>query len=178
MYRDGVYRDGMYRDGVYRNGMYRNGYEIVHKGQRFCCGANIWTTPPRYCEPLSCILHKEVPTTAIISSPAVFPSDPPTITQAPLSQTAHLHSPVQFQCVADGNPDPLVMWNFQGNPIAGAQGNIFTIAMAAGDNVGEYTCVTTNSVGEDSATAALTVLCEWLGIEAVNLDIDLNSVRN
>lgn len=87
-------------------------------------------------------------------------SDPPSITQSPLSQTAHLHSLVQFHCAADGNPDPLISWNFQGTPVPGAQGGIFTISSATAVNEGVYTCIAANTVDQDTADASLTILCE------------------
>ena len=62
--------------------------------------------------------------------------------------------------MADGNPDPLITWNYQGFPISGAVGNIFTIPSATANDVGTYTCIATNTVDEDTAEATLTVLCE------------------
>ena len=88
------------------------------------------------------------------------PSDPPSITQSPDSQTVHLTSPVLFQCTADGNPAPLITWNFQGSPIAGVQGGNLTVPSAGAADVGTYTCLASNLVGVASADASLTVLCE------------------
>lgn len=88
-------------------------------------------------------------------------SDPPSITQSPLSQTAHLNSLVQFHCAADGNPDPLISWNFQGTPIPEVQEGILTIPSATEVDVGVYTCTAANTVGQDTADASLIILCEW-----------------
>lgn len=88
-------------------------------------------------------------------------TDPPTITQSPVSQTAHLNSPVLFQCSADGNPAPLITWNYQGSPIVGGEGGNLTVPSAQAEDVGTYSCVASNSIGEASAEATLTVLCEY-----------------
>ena len=109
-----------------------------------------------------CTVETTLHNTNIISHHTHTPADPPTITQSPVSQTTHLHSPVLFQCSAHGNPAPLITWNFQGSPIAGVQEGNFTVPSAGAEDVGTYSCVASNSLGQTSADATLFVLCELM----------------
>ena len=94
--------------------------------------------------------------------PLSLSPDPPSVLQPPTNISVPLNRSAQFRCIPDGNPDPQISWQFQGVPIAGANGPIYSIAMVTGANGGQYTCVTSNAVGRTSATATLTVLCKCL----------------
>ena len=103
------------------------------------------------------LLHQWFPPPPLSPSP-----DPPSILQPPTNISVPLNRSAQFSCIPDGHPDPQISWQFQGAPIAGANGPIYSIAMVTGANGGQYTCMASNAVGRTSATATLTVLCKCL----------------
>ena len=103
------------------------------------------------------LLHQWLPPPPLSPSP-----DPPSILQPPTNISVPLNRSAQFSCIPDGHPDPQISWQFQGAPIAGANGPIYSIAMVTGANGGQYTCMASNAVGRTSVTATLTVLCKCL----------------
>ncbi|CAG5863670.1 unnamed protein product [Menidia menidia] len=71
---------------------------------------------------------------------------------------------VQLLCVAEGIPQPTLSWEKDGNPLSEIMGEYtilpsgeLAIDSAQPDDAGSYTCIATNSVGQDSWTVALSV---------------------
>ncbi|XP_023195302.1 hemicentin-1 [Xiphophorus maculatus] len=89
---------------------------------------------------------------------------PPSISGGKQEVVVVEKSQVQLVCVAEGIPQPELSWKKDGNPLSESRGE-FTILpsgeliidSAQPEDAGSYTCVATNSVGEDSWTVTLSV---------------------
>ncbi|MEQ2292216.1 Hemicentin-1, partial [Ameca splendens] len=73
-------------------------------------------------------------------------------------------SQAQLICVAEGIPQPKLSWEKDGNPLSESQGEYtilpsgeLVIDSAQPEDAGSYSCVATNSVGEDTWTVTLSV---------------------
>ncbi|XP_035996829.1 hemicentin-1 isoform X1 [Fundulus heteroclitus] len=73
-------------------------------------------------------------------------------------------SQARLMCVAEGFPQPKVSWKKDGTPLSESQGEYtilpsgeLVIDSAQPEDAGSYSCVATNSVGEDSWTVTLAV---------------------
>uniref|UniRef100_A0A3Q3ALP3 Hemicentin 1 n=1 Tax=Kryptolebias marmoratus TaxID=37003 RepID=A0A3Q3ALP3_KRYMA len=90
------------------------------------------------------------------------------------------NSHAQLVCVAEGIPQPKLIWKKNGTPLSESTGEYtilpsgeLVIDSAQPDDAGSYTCVATNSVGQDSWTVTLSVhthpiFTELLGDVALN----------
>ena len=90
---------------------------------------------------------------------------PPTIVQAPLSQSVGQGSNVTFTAVAGGTPPFSYQWSFNGSPlvddgirIAGSATSTLTISNLTSADAGGYSLTITNVSGSAGASATLTVL--------------------
>uniref|UniRef100_A0A3B5LKZ5 Hemicentin 1 n=1 Tax=Xiphophorus couchianus TaxID=32473 RepID=A0A3B5LKZ5_9TELE len=89
---------------------------------------------------------------------------PPSISGGKQEVVVVEKSQVQLMCVAEGIPQPELSWKKDRNPLSESRGE-FTILpsgeliidSAQPEDAGSYTCVATNSVGEDSWTVTLSV---------------------
>ncbi|KAM4548643.1 hemicentin-1 isoform 1-T1 [Odontesthes bonariensis] len=105
---------------------------------------------------------------------------PPSIRGGEREVVAVESSHVQLVCVAEGIPQPRLVWEKDGNPLSEIIGEYtilpsgeLVIDRAQPDDAGSYTCVATNSVGQDSWTVTLSVhthpvFTELLGDVALN----------
>uniref|UniRef100_F6ZIH2 Hemicentin-1 n=1 Tax=Ciona intestinalis TaxID=7719 RepID=F6ZIH2_CIOIN len=83
---------------------------------------------------------------------------PPTITSTDTLFTTIEHIPVSMQCVATGNPEPVVVWRKDGDPrplnkLSGYEvsgDGTLTILNPDHENEGSYSCQSTNAAGVDS----------------------------
>lgn len=83
---------------------------------------------------------------------------PPSITDHPLSITRNTSQGAGFSVTATGSGTLTYQWFFNGNAIAGATSNSFSILNVTTANAGSYHCVVTNELGSaTSNTATLTV---------------------
>uniref|UniRef100_A0A3B4Z1V9 Hemicentin-1 n=1 Tax=Stegastes partitus TaxID=144197 RepID=A0A3B4Z1V9_9TELE len=90
------------------------------------------------------------------------------------------NSQTQLVCLADGVPQPTLSWEKDGNPLTDSAGEYtilpsgeLVIDITQPEDAGSYTCVATNSVGQDSWTVSLSVhthpiFTELLGDVALN----------
>jgi hypothetical protein len=82
----------------------------------------------------------------------------PTISAAPLAQTAAVGASVTFTVVAAGSPAPTYQWRKNGAAIIGATNAAYSIANAQATDAGNYSVVASNNLGSaTSAVAALSV---------------------
>jgi hypothetical protein len=81
----------------------------------------------------------------------------PAITTQPQSQTVTVGSSFSFTVAATGVPTPAYQWFFGGVAISGATSATYSVASAAASNAGSYTVVATNSAGNATGSATLTV---------------------
>uniref|UniRef100_A0A671W9G0 Hemicentin 1 n=1 Tax=Sparus aurata TaxID=8175 RepID=A0A671W9G0_SPAAU len=93
---------------------------------------------------------------------------------------APVDSSVTLQCQADGSPLPSVIWHKDGQSLIESKGLCNDLILSSSsltryqpDDAGSYTCIATNSVGQDSRTVTLSVhthpvFTELLGDVALN----------
>ncbi|XP_031715320.1 hemicentin-1 isoform X1 [Anarrhichthys ocellatus] len=105
---------------------------------------------------------------------------PPSIQDGEQQVAVVENSQAQLVCVAEGVPQPSLSWEKDGNPLSESTGEYtilpsgeLVIDIAHPDDVGSYTCVATNAVGQDSRTTTLSVhtrpvFTELLGDVALN----------
>ncbi|XP_033937393.1 hemicentin-1 [Pseudochaenichthys georgianus] len=105
---------------------------------------------------------------------------PPSIRDGELEVAVVENSQAQLVCVVEGVPQPSLTWEKDGNPLSESTGEYtilpsgeLVIDVAQPDDAGSYTCVATNSVGQDSQTTTLSVhnhpiFTELLGDVALN----------
>ncbi|KAL2089466.1 hypothetical protein ACEWY4_014154 [Coilia grayii] len=89
---------------------------------------------------------------------------PPSIREEEREQWVVEHSPVQLACVAEGVPQPSLVWEKDGTTLGDGSGEYtilpsgeLAIDSAQPEDAGSYTCIATNSVGQDSHTVTLSV---------------------
>jgi hypothetical protein len=77
--------------------------------------------------------------------------EPPTIVTNPANTTGDLYSSVVLRCEVSGNPQPMVEWYKDGQPIFDDDGNQYTyiIRQLELENRGFYTCTATNFINEE-----------------------------
>jgi hypothetical protein len=106
--------------------------------------------------------------TYVAGTLTVLASAPPVFTTEPVSQTIRLGNPVTFTAAASGTPEPTYQWWKNGQNIAGATSNTYTIAHVALADAGRYTVVATNPAGSVISGAALLTV----GSAATDFDRD------
>jgi len=93
---------------------------------------------------------------------------PPEITVHPEAQTKSEGENVTLSCKADGNPVPTISWTRNGSPVD-ESGRIsfsedkkqLTITNVSRTDSGEYQCVASNSLGNDTFNdATLDIQCK------------------
>ena len=93
---------------------------------------------------------------------------PPEITVHPEAQTKSEGENVTLSCKADGNPVPTISWTRNGSPVD-ESGRIsfsedkkqLTITNVSRTDSGEYQCVASNSLGNDTSNdATLDIQCK------------------
>ncbi|XP_063057327.1 hemicentin-1 isoform X2 [Engraulis encrasicolus] len=89
---------------------------------------------------------------------------PPSIREEDHERWVVEHSPVHLACVAEGVPQPSLVWEKDGAPLGDGSGEYtilpsgeLAIDSAQPEDAGSYTCIATNSVGQDSQTVTLAV---------------------
>ncbi|XP_051803642.1 hemicentin-1 [Acanthochromis polyacanthus] len=105
---------------------------------------------------------------------------PPSIREGEQEVAVVENSQTQLLCVADGIPQPTLSWEKDGSPLSEGAGEYtilpsgeLVIDITQPEDAGSYTCVATNSVGQDSWTVTLSVhthpiFTELLGDVALN----------
>ena len=83
---------------------------------------------------------------------------PPTITNAPLSQTVAVGANVNFQAGASGDVPLGYQWFFNGTNIAGATTTLLSLPNVQANQSGSYSVLVTNDGGSTNAVATLTVV--------------------
>jgi len=87
------------------------------------------------------------------------PQTAPSITTDPADATVLIGQNAGFSVNASGTPPLHYQWLFEGNPIAGANSILYTVANAQTTNAGGYSVVITNSAGSvTSSVATLTII--------------------
>ncbi|XP_031431207.1 LOW QUALITY PROTEIN: hemicentin-1 [Clupea harengus] len=89
---------------------------------------------------------------------------PPSIREEEREQWVVEHSSVQLPCVAEGVPQPSLVWEKDGTTLGDSAGEYtilpsgeLAIDSAQPEDSGSYTCIASNSVGQDSQTVTLSV---------------------
>lgn len=86
---------------------------------------------------------------------------PPRVTIEPHYQEVKVGDPIEFRCIAEGFPEPVLRWtggrNNQLNPQATFIGGFFRIPAARKSDESEYFCSATNSAGSESRRTILLV---------------------
>ncbi|XP_029988074.1 hemicentin-1 [Sphaeramia orbicularis] len=105
---------------------------------------------------------------------------PPSIRDGEQEVAVVENTQAQLVCVVEGVPQPTVSWEKDGEPLSESTAEYtilpsgeLVIDIAQPDDAGSYTCVATNSVGQDSRTVTLSVqthpvFTELLGDVALN----------
>ena len=80
---------------------------------------------------------------------------------SPLTLTASGGDNVSIECTAQGGPDSMIAWKFNGSVLSnGGRHTVtpfsLTIADVVGEDHGLYTCEATNFAGIDNSTSSLT----------------------
>lgn len=89
----------------------------------------------------------------------VFETQPPLITQEPVSQSRYAGRTARFTVVATGGANLQYQWQFNGADIPGATGTTLTLNNISAANVGNYQVIVRNNVGTTrSAVATLSVV--------------------
>jgi hypothetical protein len=90
-----------------------------------------------------------------------YETGPATVVGDPQSLTVNEGQPASFSVVAGGAPPISYQWFYNGGPIAGANGPVYSINAALPSQAGNYHVVVNNGSGTDtSATATLTVIAD------------------
>lgn len=83
---------------------------------------------------------------------------------APENQRVSVQETVSFQCRANGNPIPRIVWSFNGVPIPTVKGhyeisrqNTLYVHEVTRDDEGHYSCQAMNDVGSMTADASLSI---------------------
>ena len=89
------------------------------------------------------------------------------MTTSPTSLTILEHTPASFQCKAEGLPTPVIEWTRTGGSLTGDRhviqsDNTLLLANVTYADHGTYTCLAVSVLGNDSASAYLTVQGECL----------------
>ena len=93
---------------------------------------------------------------------------PPEITVHPEAETKSEGGNVTLSCKADGNPVPTISWTRNGFPVDGSGRISFsedkkqlTITNVSRTDSGEYQCVASNSLGNDTSNVVtLDIQCK------------------
>lgn len=91
-------------------------------------------------------------------------SSPPKIAVAPANVQARLGETINFQCRAVGEPQPKIVWQFNGSPVPTVRGhyeistqNTLYVNEITQADVGHYTCQAVNEAGAVSVDASLSI---------------------
>lgn len=91
-------------------------------------------------------------------------SSPPKIAVAPANVQTRLGETVNFQCRATGEPQPKIVWQFNGSPVPTVRGhyeissqNTLYVNDVTQADSGHYTCQAVNEAGAVSVDATLTI---------------------
>jgi hypothetical protein len=82
------------------------------------------------------------------------PSNSPTATSQPASQTVAAGATVVFGFAASGSPLPTYQWFLNGSAVSGATGSTLVVHGAGSADAGTYTAVATNSSGSVTSSPA------------------------
>ena len=99
-------------------------------------------------------------------------ADKPEITSHPKSVDIKEGGNVTFSCNSTANPLPTTSWTKDESPITSNSrisysvvNKVLTITNVNGNDSGEYRCVASNKLGNDTSKAAkLNVKCEFIGL--------------
>jgi len=97
-------------------------------------------------------------TSMVATLTVTMASGAPVITVPPASVTTTNDSPVTFSVTATGTVPLSYQWSFNGTPIPGATNSSYSLAAVQPADSGTYEVVVSNSIGEASAEATLTIL--------------------
>jgi cellulose 1,4-beta-cellobiosidase len=99
------------------------------------------------------------------SMPAgAMPAPPPTIIAQPRSQAANQGDPATFSVTATSLVSMTFQWQFNGNTLAGATTNAYTIASVQPTNAGQYTVLVSNYGGSVASLPALLTVRPFLAL--------------
>jgi uncharacterized protein YegP (UPF0339 family) len=93
--------------------------------------------------------------TSAAATVSVTPATAPSISTAPVSQTALVGASVTFTASASASPAATYQWEKNGNSIAGATSASLTLTNVQLSDAGSYTVVATNSAGSVTSVPAL-----------------------
>ena len=92
----------------------------------------------------------------------VFSTVPPVIVTAPSNYTALEGSDLTLFCKATGNPQPDITWTKIGDITLLSTSETLNLTNLRGeDNGAVYNCEVNNSLGFDTVSASITVMCEF-----------------
>jgi len=103
---------------------------------------------------------------AAMHTTAAAANTAPVITLQPVGRTVTKGNCASFMATANGSPTPTYQWRFNGYDVAGAIGNIYTIAKTVDGYAGTYSVAISNSVGtvvSNPAMLRLTVPNDFSG---------------
>ncbi len=90
---------------------------------------------------------------------SIIPDVGPSVTQDPTSQSAYVHSTVNFTVGASGTPTLSYQWQFNNVPISGATNATLTLTDVSSASAGNYLVTITNPYGNtNSAIASLSII--------------------
>lgn len=72
----------------------------------------------------------------------------PVIVEGPQSTYVEIYSYVSLTCISNGNPQPVIQWYKNGEPLSGENTAVFIIKQLNLNTRGKYHCTATNKLGQ------------------------------
>ena len=93
----------------------------------------------------------------------ILHADSPNIKELTTSNSSSfIGQHVIFCCYSDGNPPPTFRWIFPNGNLLSQNGRCLDVELNTRHNFGNYSCVVSNTNGNDTETANIRQLCKYI----------------